>query len=81
MKRRNVPATKLLGPAGDRPLTDEEVRWLARCLILVMELPDDRMRAIELIALVLKVAFFDSEDPRYRELRQAAEAVREPRSL
>jgi hypothetical protein len=54
----------------DRPLTDTEIDWLARMLLMLAELPADRRIAIT--ALACKIGFIDDESWRYKMLRLKA---------
>lgn len=56
--------------ADCRP-TEREIGWMARCLVLMAEIPD-RHRRIELVALIAKIALFETDHPSYRALRLAA---------
>lgn len=50
------------------PLTDAEIEWLARLLVLLAEQPETR-RCIRLLALGFKVGLMESNDWRYHQIR------------
>lgn len=57
-----------MGQLARDPLTDDEIDWLARLLVLLAERPDHK-RCIKLLAIGFKVGLMESNDWRYHQLR------------
>jgi hypothetical protein len=52
----------------ERPLSDDEIDWLARMLLMFAEIPSERR--IALTAMACKIGFINNDDHRYETVRR-----------